>query len=288
MCFNGAINQLGYEIGVVLISPIGSLILTVTRLHFLCTNNIAKYEACTIYLKAAIDLDIDELEVYEDSALVIFQAIGNWFIREKFLDYHECLQILSKSFEYLTFNYTSGRRNSFTNAQATLASMIDIPQGVDMTPIKIRQRNESTYCLHHVLLRCVDEVEASTIIEDIYRGECDPHMNWLMLAKKILRLDYYQSTMETDFCQHVMKCHTCQSYANIIKAPASEYHNLTTPWPFSMWGINVVGPMPQKAANGHLYIILAINYFTKWVEVISLSVVIMKNTSRFIRKDIIC
>ena len=44
---------------------------------------------------------------------------------------------------------------------------------------------------HHVLLRCVDEAEASTIIEDIHGGECGPHMNGLMLAKKILRLGYY-------------------------------------------------------------------------------------------------
>lgn len=39
---------------------------------------------------------------------------------------------------------------------------------------------------HHVLLRCVDEFEASAIIDDIHGGECGPHMNGLMLAKKIL------------------------------------------------------------------------------------------------------
>ena len=94
--------------------------------------------------------------------------------------------------------------------------------------------------------------------------------------------------MEKDCCQHVKKCHTCQSYANIIKALASELHNLTTLWPFSMWGIDVVGPMPQKAANGHLYIIVAIDYFTNWVKAISLAAVTMKNTVRFIRRDIIC
>ena len=112
-------------------------------------------------------------------------------------------------------------------------------------------------------------------------------MNGLMLAKKILRLAYYQSTMETNYCQHAKKCHTCQSYANIIKAPTSELHNLTTPWPFSMWGIDVVGPMPQKAANGHLYIIVAIDYFTKSVKAISLVAVTMKSTTRFIWRDII-
>lgn len=46
--------------------------------------------------------------------------------------------------------------------------------------------------------------------------------------------------------------------------------------------------MPQKAANGHLYIIVAIDYFTKWVETISLAAITTKNTARFIKRDIIC
>lgn len=69
--------------------------------------------------------------------------------------------------------------------------------------------------------------------------------------------------MKTDFCGHVKKCHTYQSCANIITALASKFHNLTIAWPFSMWGIDVVGSMPQKVANEHLYIIVAIDYFTK-------------------------
>lgn len=88
--------------------------------------------------------------------------------------------------------------------------------------------------------------------------------------------------MEIDCYSHVKKCHTCQSYTNIIKTPAFELHNLTTAWPFSIWGIDVVEPMPRKAANGHLYIIMAIDYFTKWVEAVSLLIVIMKNTARFV------
>lgn len=138
MCFDGDVNQLGCGIGAMLISPTGVLIPITARLHFQFTNNIAKYEACIIGLKATIDLGINELEVYGDSALVIFQVTGDWFIREeKFLDYHECLQILSKSFKYLTFDYIGRRRNNFADTLATLASMINIPQGADMTPIEI-------------------------------------------------------------------------------------------------------------------------------------------------------
>lgn len=46
--------------------------------------------------------------------------------------------------------------------------------------------------------------------------------------------------------------------------------------------------MPRKVANKDLYIIVAIDYFTKWLEKVSLSAVTMKNTTRFIWRDIIC
>jgi len=74
---------------------------------------------------------------------------------------------------------------------------------------------------HHVLLRCVDKSKVTTIIEDIHDEEYGLHMNGLMLAKKILHLGYYWSIMEANCCNHVKRCHTYQSYANLIKAPSS-------------------------------------------------------------------
>lgn len=59
MCFDGTVNHLGYGIEAVLISPIDALIPTTAKLHFICPNNIAEYEAYIISLKAAIDLGID-------------------------------------------------------------------------------------------------------------------------------------------------------------------------------------------------------------------------------------
>ncbi|PKI78954.1 hypothetical protein CRG98_000666, partial [Punica granatum] len=48
------------------------------------------------------------------------------------------------------------------------------------------------------LLRCIDEHESRRLMEEVHGGNCGPHMNGLMLAKKIMRLGYYWSTMETD------------------------------------------------------------------------------------------
>ncbi|XP_031394372.1 uncharacterized protein LOC116205834 [Punica granatum] len=93
--------------------------------------------------------------------------------------------------------------------------------------------------------------------------------------------------METDCVKHVKHCHLCQVYANQIKAPPNELHPMAASWPFSMWGMDVIGPISPKASNGHLFILVAIDYFTKWIEAITLASVTVKAVARFLKRDII-
>ncbi|RDY08673.1 Pol polyprotein, partial [Mucuna pruriens] len=81
---------------------------------------------------------------------------------------------------------------------------------------------------------------------------------------------------------------TIHTYADHINVAPSTLHNLTSPWPFSMWGIDVIGPIEPKASNGHRFILVAIDYFTKWVEVASYPNVTRSIVVRFIKRDIIC
>jgi hypothetical protein len=63
---------------------------------------------------------------------------------------------------------------------------------------------------------------------------------------------------------------------------------MTSPWPFAMWGIDVIGPINPKASNRHQFILVAIDYFTKWVEASSYAHVTQKMVKCFIEKDLIC
>ena len=71
MYFDGATNQNGSGIGVLLISPKGTHIPFSGKLNFLTTNNATKYKACIMGLQAALGLGVKELEVYDDLALII-------------------------------------------------------------------------------------------------------------------------------------------------------------------------------------------------------------------------
>ena len=46
-------------------------------------------------------------------------------------------------------------------------------------------------------------------------------------------------------------------------------HALTSPWPFLVWGIDIIGKISPKSSSGHEFILVAIDYFTKWVEATS-------------------
>ncbi|RDY09149.1 Pol polyprotein, partial [Mucuna pruriens] len=139
-----------------------------------------------------------------------------------------------------------------------------------------------------MLLHCVDDQEAKEIMEETHEGTFGTHINGHALARKILRVRYYWTKMELDCYQHVKRCMKWQIYIDNINAAPSILHNLTSPWPFTMWGLDIIGLIEPKASNGHRFISVAIDCFTKWIEVASYPSVTRKALVKFIKRDIIC
>ena len=75
--------------------------------------------------------------------------------------------------------------------------------------------------------------------------------------------------METDYYQFVQRCPECRIHGDLIHVPHSELHALTPPWSFSVWGIDIIGKISPKSSYGHEFILVSIDYFTKWVEATS-------------------
>lgn len=94
--------------------------------------------------------------------------------------------------------------------------------------------------------------------------------------------------VETDCHRHVQTCHKFQIYADKVHVPLVLLNVLTSPWLFAMWGIDVIGRNEPTASNGHRFILVAIDYFTKWVEAVSYENVTKQVVARFLKKEIIC
>ncbi|XP_070057259.1 uncharacterized protein [Nicotiana tomentosiformis] len=83
------------------------------------------------------------------------------------------------------------------------------------------------------LLRFVDAVEATRLLEEIHAGTCGPYMNGFTLAKKSLRAGYFWITMESNSIRYIKKCHKCQIHGDFIRVSPNELNVMGSPWSFA-------------------------------------------------------
>ncbi|XP_027168141.1 uncharacterized protein LOC113768099 [Coffea eugenioides] len=94
--------------------------------------------------------------------------------------------------------------------------------------------------------------------------------------------------MEHDCVVFVRKFIKCQLHGDVMRTSPTELHSMIASWPCSIWGIDVIGTIDPPASNGHRFILVAIEYFTKWVETESYKQVTKKVMTDFLKKHIIC
>ena len=92
--------------------------------------------------------------------------------------------------------------------------------------------------------------------------------------------------MRFDAPDYVRKCDQCQQLAPVLRSPAQDLISITSPWPFAQWGIDIVGPLPIALAQKKL-LLVATDYFSKWIEAEAFSSIKDKDVTQFIWKNII-
>jgi hypothetical protein len=64
----------------------------------------------------------------------------------------------------------------------------------------------------------------------------------------------------------VCTCEGCQFYARQTDLPAQALQTIPITWSFAVWGLELVGSL-QKAPGGYTHLLVAIDKFSKWIEV---------------------
>ncbi|XP_070015605.1 uncharacterized protein [Nicotiana sylvestris] len=147
--FYGAANFKRFGVGAVLVSETGQHYPVSAKLRFSCTNNMAEYEACILGLKMAIDMNIQELLLIEDSDLLIHQVREEWATKNsKILPYLHHVQELRKRFTKTEFQHVPRIQNELADALTTLSSMIQYPDKNFIDPIPIKIHDQPAYCAH--------------------------------------------------------------------------------------------------------------------------------------------
>jgi hypothetical protein len=117
-----------------------------------------------------------------------------------------------------------------------------------------------------VLMKCVPREEGKGILEEIHEGICGNHVSSRMLVSKAFRRAFYWPTALGDAEELVRRCQVCQYFAKQQHVPAYKLVTIPPTWPFACWGLDMIGPLPT-APGGFNRVLVAIDKFTKWIEV---------------------
>ena len=82
------------------------------------------------------------------------------------------------------------------------------------------------------------------------------------MVGKTVRAGYFWPTTQKDAIELVKKCDKCQRFGNVQHILGELLTSISSPWPFSTWGIDIVIPFPLGKRRVK-FLLIAINYFTK-------------------------
>jgi hypothetical protein len=119
-----------------------------------------------------------------------------------------------------------------------------------------------------VLQRCIAQEDGIALLREIHEGTCGHHACSRTLMAKAFWSGFYWLSALYDTRNIVQHCEACQMFATKPHAPASELHTIPVAWPFALWGLDQVGPLPKSSRGGHTYLLIAVDKFSKWIEAV--------------------
>ncbi|GKC25673.1 reverse transcriptase domain-containing protein, partial [Tanacetum coccineum] len=324
---DGAASLKGSGAGLVLIGPSGLEYTYALRLTFVSTNNEAEYEALLAGLRIARKIKVSGIEVQVDSKLVANQINGTYkATKDSMIKYlakakefisefktfsieniprenNQKANILSKlaivPFSHLTKEVLVEVLNERSTDAKEVQTIVEEEGENWMTPIiKYLDKNEarslrskiSQYVIEAgvlfkkgylvLMLRCVGPLQANYVIREIHMGSCGMHIGPRAVVRKAMRQGYYWPTMHADAKEEVDKCDSCQIHSPIPRLPKTHMTSIMAPW-------HILGPL-TPARGGAKFVIVAIDYFTKWIEAKPLVKITGKEVIRFVMDNIIC
>ncbi|GJS47189.1 reverse transcriptase domain-containing protein [Tanacetum coccineum] len=106
-----------------------------------------------------------------------------------------------------------------------------------------------------------------------------------VVAAKALRMGYYWPTNNQDVKVELKTCQECRAYAIIERAPKHDLIPITTPWPFLQWGHQHMQTI-HSCTSIVKYMIVAYDYFTKWVKAKPLASITSQKVLTFVYDQI--
>jgi hypothetical protein len=143
-------------------------------------------------------------------------------------------------------------------------------RSLKLKAIKFYISNQSMYWRDHVgiLLKCLDGNEAKQVTTEMHRGVCGGHQHWKATMLNILRAGYYCPTLFFDVFGIVRACSEFQMFAGKHKLLSLPLKTIKASSLFQQWGLDLIGEMNPPSSGKHKWILIATDYFTKWIKAV--------------------
>ncbi|XP_073049552.1 uncharacterized protein [Primulina eburnea] len=305
---DGSSSKDGIGVGVVLISPAGEEVKLAVKLDFRASNNKAEYEAVLARLRAARNVGATRVLIFSDSQLVAQQMKGMYDVKyEKLIEYAREVDRAREKFTEITFEQIPRKENEKADTLAEMAGTMgswktrDVVFQVELTPHTsspaVEQEEEDwrtgivdylkegklpnnhrearklkTRCSRYVMIgevlyrtsfagplhRCLSYQEADYVLREVHEGCCGNHLGAYALARKVLLAGYSWPSVLRDAQELVMSL-----------------------------GNRYCGAFPTAPAQKK-FLLVAVDYFSKWVEAEPLARITENEVLKFSLKNIVC
>ncbi|CAN6700765.1 unnamed protein product [Malus baccata var. baccata] len=120
------------------------------------------------------------------------------------------------------------------------------------------------FCPDQIVRRCVHDSEFRSILSFCHTYACGGHFGTQRTALKVLQCGFYWPSIFKDARTFCLTCDKCQRMGNIGARDQMPQVSILNVEIFDVWGIDFMGPFPSS--YGFIYILLAVDYVSKWVE----------------------
>ena len=122
------------------------------------------------------------------------------------------------------------------------------------------------YCPDQLMRMCVSNDDQIGVLTFCHSETCGGHFSTRTTADKILQADFYWPTLFKDFFDFFQNLCSMPTIRRVTKINLMPLTPILIIDIFDCWGLDFMGPFPPSC--GYLYILLTVDYVSKWVEAI--------------------
>ncbi|GKC28433.1 reverse transcriptase domain-containing protein [Tanacetum coccineum] len=137
-------------------------------------------------------------------------------------------------------------------------------------------------CPNNIMRRCVAGNEIFEILAHCHSGPTGGHHSASVTGRKVYESRFYGPTIFKDAKDYVKRCDACQRSGNISSRSEMPQNNIQVCDVFDVYGLDFMGPFPNS--KGNKYILVAVDYVSKWVEAHALPTNDARVVIKFLRR----